>query len=212
MANHLAVVTADMVNSTLFTREQSTRWLNELIDTLRANSDFDWVFPPEIYRGDSFQCVLKTPTNVLKLAVLARAIMRVHSEKTDLRIAIGIGAADGLTDKAGTSDGEAFRLSGHLADNIRQQKARIGIVLSQPSEPMAASLDLLETIIGNWTSAQSEVTAALLQSENVIKLSERLSISQSAVSQRISASKWWAVNHFLETFPKHLALYTQQTS
>src|SRR4051794_31907391 len=106
--DQIAVITADMVNSTLFSREKTTLWLTELIATLKANSDFDWIFPPEIYRGDSFQCVVKTPATTLKLAVLARAIMRTHSDNTDLRIAIGIGVADGLTDRAGTSDGEAF--------------------------------------------------------------------------------------------------------
>lgn len=211
MIHPIAVITADMVNSTAFAREETTRWLNELITALKDNPDFNWIFPPEIYRGDSFQCVLQTPEMVLKLAILARAMMRAHSENTDLRIAIGIGSAQGLTDRAGTSDGEAFRLSGHLADHIRKQKARIGIVMSLPSEPLTASLDLLETIIGNWTSAQSDVVAALLQNQNITKISTQLSISQSAVSQRVAASKWWAVNQFLETFPKHLALYLTPT-
>ena len=209
MPQNIAVLTADMVNSTLFSREETTLWLTELIDSLKNNPDFDWVLEPEIYRGDSFQCVLKTPENVLKLAVLARVLLRKHSDKTDLRVAIGIGSGNELTDRAGTSDGEAFRLSGHLADNIRKQKARIGIAVSVPSEPMSATLDLLETIIGNWSPAQSEVVAALLQNENVTQISERLSVSQSAISQRLSASKWWAVDHFLSTFPQHLALYTK---
>jgi DNA-binding transcriptional ArsR family regulator len=208
MPNTIAVVTADMVNSTLFQRGETSSWLNELLDTLKDSPDYDWIMKPEIYRGDSFQCVLKTPENVLKLSVLARVLMRKHSEKTDLRIAIGIGTGDELTDRAGTSDGEAFRLSGHLADNIRKQKARIGIALPVSSEPLSATLDLLETIVGNWSPAQSEVIAALLQNESITKISERLAISQPAVSQRLSASKWWAVEHFLDTFPQHLALYT----
>lgn len=201
-----------MVNSTLFSREETTLWLSELMGALKENADFEWIFPPEIYRGDSFQCVLKSPDVALKLAVFARAIMRSHSEKTDLRVSIGIGTAEGLTDRVGTSDGEAFRLSGHLADNIKKQKARIGIVLPQSSEPLTASLDLLETIIGSWTTAQSEVAVALLKNENMTRISERLSVSQSAISQRVSASQWWAVSHFLETFPKHLALYTTQAT
>ncbi len=204
----IAVITADMVNSTQFGRTETTLWLNQLMDDLRMNSDFDWIFPPEIYRGDSFQCVLKSPEMALQMAVFARATMRAHHENTDLRVSIGIGTADALTDRVGTSDGEAFRFSGHLADHIKKQKARIGIVLAQPSEPLTASLDLLETIIGNWTTAQSEVAAGLLTGESITKISERLAVSQSAISQRVSASQWWAVHRFLETFPKNLALYT----
>jgi hypothetical protein len=207
--NH-AVITADMVNSTRFPREETAAWLEELIDLLRNHKSFIWALKPEIYRGDSFQGVLKNPAEAMRVAVLARAVMRAHDTKTDLRVAIGIGKIDPLTDRPGTSDGEAFRLSGHLADNIRKQKARIGIALPTPSEPLNASLDLLETLIENWTTAQSEVIAALLNHSNTTQIAEQLSISQPAVSQRIAASKWWAVEHFLTTFPKHLTLYTKR--
>ncbi|MCE6991692.1 SatD family protein [Dyadobacter sp. CY323] len=207
--NH-AVITADMVNSTRFSREETAAWLEELIALLREHKSFNWALKPEIYRGDSFQGVLKNPAEVMRVAVLARAVMRTHDINTDLRVAIGIGKIDPLTDRPGTSDGEAFRLSGHLADNIRKQKARIGIALPIPTEPLNASLDLLETLIENWTTAQSEVIAALLNHNNITQIAERLSISQSAVSQRIAASKWWAVENFLTTFPKHLALYTKR--
>jgi len=202
-----AVITADMVNSTHFSTEQTGGWLQELTTILGENSAFKWLLKPEIYRGDSFQAVLKNPEDALQVAVLARAIMKSHSTESDLRVAIGIGKTDLITDRAGTSDGEAFRLSGHLADNIRQQKARIGIALPISSEPLSAILDLLETLIENWTVAQSEVVTALLLKQNVKQISEKLSISQPAVSQRISSSKWWALEHFLSTFPQHIALY-----
>jgi len=207
-----AVVTADMVNSTLFSREETTLWLSDLLKMLRSNNDFQWILKPEIYRGDSFQGVLKNADEALRLAVFARAIMKSHAPSSDLRIAIGIGKTEQITDHPGTSDGEAFRLSGHLADNIRNQKARIAIAMKLPSEPLNSVLDLLETIIENWTVAQSEVVAALLLNKNITQISQTLSISQSAVSQRVMASNWWAVDHFLKTFPQHLALYLKPAS
>ena len=212
MENEIAVVTADMVNSTLFTREETNRWLKELIDLLKTDSTFDWVLKPEIYRGDSFQGVLKNPNACLRVAILSRAVIRSHAPNTDLRVAIGIGQAEQLSDRAGTSDGDAFRLSGHLADNIRKQKARIGIALNTPSEPLNSVLDLLETLIESWTPSQSEVIMALLQNETMTRIAERFSISQSAASQRAAAAKWWAIESFLTTFPKHLALYINTES
>ena len=204
-----AVVTADMVNSTHFSTEQTGKWLNDLIVILNNNTSFEWLLAPEIYRGDSFQGVLKNPGDSLKVAVLSRTIMKSYSPKSDLRIAVGIGTTDLLTDRPGTSDGEAFRLSGHLADNIRKQKAKIGIALPESSEPLNAIMDLLETLIENWTPAQSEVVTALIQNKNISEIVAQLSISQPAVSQRITSSKWWAIEHFLRTFPQHLALYTK---
>ncbi|MCF0054467.1 SatD family protein [Dyadobacter sp. CY356] len=202
-----AVITADMVNSTHFSTEQTGKWLEALIAIIHDNGSFKWLLKPEIYRGDSFQGVLENPEDTLKVAVLSRTIMRSYSPKSDLRIAIGIGTLDLLTDRPGTSDGEAFRLSGHLADNIKKQKARIGIALPQNSEPLNAIMDLLETLMENWTTAQSEVIAALIQNKNISEIVAQLSISQPAVSQRITSSKWWAMEHFLRTFPEHLALY-----
>lgn len=205
-----AVITADMVNSTQFSREESTAWLEELLAVLHQNQVFKWALKPEIYRGDSFQAVLKNSDEVMRMAILARACIRKHAPNADMRIAIGIGKAEQLTDRPGTSDGEAFRLSGHLADKIRQQKARIGIALSKPSEPLSATLNLLETVIENWTVAQSQVIEALLLGKNVTQIAEMLSISQSAASQRVSASKWWAIESFLANFPKQLSLYTKR--
>jgi len=205
-----AVITADMVNSTQFSREESTAWLEELLAVLHQNQVFKWALKPEIYRGDSFQAVLKNSDEVMRMAILARACIRKHAPNADMRIAIGIGKAEQLTDRPGTSDGEAFRLSGHLADKIRQQKARIGIALSKPSEPLSATLNLLETVIENWTIAQSQVIEALLLGKNVTQIAEMLSISQSAASQRVSASKWWAIESFLANFPKQLSLYTKR--
>jgi hypothetical protein len=207
--NH-AVFTADMVNSTSFSREDAARWLEELIQKLRDHNAFKWLLQPEIYRGDSFQGVLKNADEAVRAAVLARAIMRAHAPNADLRIAIGIGQTELLTERAGTSDGEAFRLSGHLADTIRQQKSRIAIALPAPSEPLTATLGLLEVLIEGWTTSQSEVIAALLNEKTVTQIAEQLSISQSAASQRIAAAKWWAIENFLSTFPRHLSLYTKR--
>lgn len=205
-----AVITADMVNSTQFSHEESTTWLEELLAILHQNQAFNWALKPEIYRGDSFQAVLKNPDEAMRMAILARACMRKHAPNADMRVAIGIGHTEQLTDRPGTSDGEAFRLSGRLADTIRQQKARIGIALPRPSEPLSATLDLLETVIENWTIAQSQVIEALLLGKNVTQIAEILSISQPAASQRVAASKWWAIDSFLTTFPKQLSLYTKR--
>jgi hypothetical protein len=205
-----AVITADMVNYTQFSREETAVWLEEMLTVLHQNQAFKWALRPEIYRGDSFQAVLKNPGEVIRMAILARACIRKHAPNADMRIAIGIGQTEQLTDRPGTSDGEAFRLSGHLADKIRQQKARIGIALPKPSEPLTATLDLLETVIESWTAAQSQVVEALLLGKNVTQIAEMLSISQPAASQRVASSKWWAIESFLATFPKQLSLYTKR--
>lgn len=204
-----AVITADVVNSTHFSPEETGSRLRKLISIL--SSDFEWVLKPEIYRGDSFQGVLRHPEDTLHLAILSRALMRAHEggkSETDIRIAIGIGKVAEMTDRPGTSDGEAFRLSGRLADTMKQRKARIAVALPAPSRPLDAVLDLLETLVEKWTPSQSEVIAGLLRNETISQIAERVSVSQPAVSQRVAAAKWWAIEHLLTTFPEHLKLYS----
>ncbi|WP_215239508.1 SatD family protein [Dyadobacter helix] len=213
MKIYSAVINADIVNSTYFSPEITSKWLEGLITLLKANQDLKWALPPEIYRGDSFQGVLENAGQALKAAILARAYLRskkYNQTETDIRVAIGIGGIEKLTDRPGTSDGEAFRLSGYLADRIKQQKAKIGIALPSPSQPLSAVMDVLETLVENWTAPQSEVITGLLNNETVSLIAERLKISQSAVSQRINASKWWAADHLIQTFPDHIHLYTHQ--
>ncbi len=200
------VITADIVNSTRFPPEVIGAWLTEALTTLQSFPG-TWLLPPEVYRGDSFQGVLAGPEQALRIAVLARALLRSKSVETDLRIAIGIGRIHHLTDRPGTSDGEAFRLSGQLADTLRQQRARIGIALPHPAAALQDVLNLLEAVIENWTSAQSEVIAGLLTGETINLIARRLAISQSAASQRAAAARWWALEPILVTFPQLLTPY-----
>ena len=209
MNANLAVITADMVNSTRFPSKKIGIWLTDLLDQLRNNPTFEWELKPEIYRGDSFQGVLKTPQEALRVAILSRTIVRSYATGTDLRVAIGIGSVELITDRPGTSDGEAFRLSGRLADQMRDRKSKIAFSLPKPSPSLDSMMDLLETLIEGWTTAQCEVIHALLQNESIGQIAEKLSISQPAVSQRASSAKWWAIESLLATYPAHLALYNK---
>lgn len=209
MSKNVAVITADMVNSTNFSSEKTGAWLEKLLEELRNSPAFEWELKPEIYRGDSFQGILKTPEAALRAAILSRVITRSLAAGVDLRVAIGIGSAELITDRPGTSDGEAFRLSGRLADQMRERKAKIAFALPKPAPSLDSMMDLLETLIEGWTMAQCEVIHALLQNETISQIAEKLSISQPAVSQRVSSAKWWAIESILTTYPAHLALYTK---
>lgn len=195
---NIVVLTADLVNSTHFPPEETERRLSGLLERLQA--EIDWKLRPEIYRGDSFQGVLKNPGQALYASVLARALLKAGNPLWDLRVALGVGHADRLTDRPGTSDGEAFRLSGQLADVMKKEKARIALALPVASEPVQAVLTLLEAVVEKWTSAQAEVTVRLLTGSTMNETAEALKISQSAVSQHAQAARWWAVEPLIQTF------------
>lgn len=194
------VLTADMVNSTSFPPEETEQRLSSLLRRLQAEAE--WQLKPEIYRGDSFQGVLRSPEQALYVSLLARAFLKAEAPDLDLRVAIGIGTMERLTDRSGTSDGEAFRLSGQLADNMKKNRARIAIALPGPVEPLQSVLTLLEAIVEKWTVPQAEVVLGLLTGLNRNEIAELLKISQPAVSQHASAAKWWAVEPIIHDFSK----------
>ena len=207
MNKKYAVITADLVNSTRFSSEITTDWLQKLSIILQNDPALKWTLAPEIYRGDSFQAVLKNPEMVMHAAIICRAFIKAQKKgaiETDIRIAIGIGSIENLTNRPGTSDGKAFRLSGQLADVIKNQNARIGIKLEQESITVDLIMNLLETVIENWTASQSETVFNLMQHKSINQIAEELQISQSAVSQRAKSAKWWAVEQLLQDFPEIL--------
>lgn len=207
MKNLIAVITADMVNSTRFSSEETGKWLHLLLEEIRSERQEKWLLKPEIYRGDSFQGILENPEDALKMAMLARVLMRSNAPGADLRVAIGIGTTNLITDRPGTSDGEAFRLSGRLSDQMRERHARIAFALPTPVPFLDAAMDLLETLMDRWTVPQCEVIHRLLMQESITQIAGKLAISQSAVSQRVASAKWWAIESLLNSYPKQLQLY-----
>jgi len=198
-----AVMTADMVGSTNYppgeVNRLLTHWLVELEEHVA------WLVSPEIFRGDSFQGVLKNLEEVMRAAILARALSR--REGADLRIAIGIGPVDRLAERSGISDGEAFRLSGQRADTLKAERAKIAVALPVEAAPVDAVLTLLESVIEKWTAAQAAVIVHLLKGETFTVAARELGISQSAVSQHAQAARWWAVDPLIRTFHQLIKIY-----
>jgi DNA-binding CsgD family transcriptional regulator len=192
------VLTADLVNSTRFSSEETNEKLSGLLKRLR--SEKEWLLSPEIYRGDSFQGVLVNIDQAIRASVLSRALLKATGSEWDLRIALGLGKIDRLTNRPGTSDGEAFRLSGRLADVMKKDKARIALALPVASDPLSAVLTLLESVLEKWTAAQAAVMVGLLTGAGMKEIAEMQNISQSAVSQHAAAARWWAVEPLLNHF------------
>src|SRR5690606_15714950 len=78
-----AVFTADIVGSTQHAPEETQWQLTSLISAL--DREVSWILHPEIYRGDSFQGVLASTEEMLRTAILARALMKQQGPKWDLR-------------------------------------------------------------------------------------------------------------------------------
>ena len=133
----VAVLTADLIDSSLYEEQV----LQEVLDTLKQEfKDITLEYKEDnvrlqIYRGDSFQGIIKKPEDALKIALqIKTAINRIHLKDTvknkayskiaDFKIAIGIGEQDLEREAISESNGPAFQFSGRTLDEMKAENRK----------------------------------------------------------------------------------------
>ena len=113
-----SVITADIINSTKLSKHD----LRKLIKTL---SRIFGQHQHEFFRGDSFQLLVRSPTESLLILLQARtAVMKMFDESSipvnDIRASISIGTITPPVKSLSTAPGEAFTLSGRAFDTLEK--------------------------------------------------------------------------------------------
>ena len=218
-----AVITGDIVQSTKLKVEEKT-WLIKNLQKILKQWDKDFGTRSEIFRGDSFQCLIEEPKNALRFALLIRTYLRslnpseaydIYTKKQretvktvmytqwlfDTRMAIGIGEVDPPMNKVLLSDGEAFQLSGRKLDTLKNGRQMLAIKTTDGNEPeLSTEIILLDYIVSKATALQCEVINQKLLGYTEIEISKNLKIGQSAVNQRSVSSGWNVIQVALERY------------
>lgn len=208
----IAVISADLLSSTNYSSELLERVLTALNEEFKLikkdseNTEF------EIFRGDSFQGIVK-PEDALKIALLIKtSINRLHSQESknsnsfrkeaDLRMSIGIGSYDFKRDSILESNGQAFQLSGRTLDEMKNEgrKLKLSTPVENINQEFNTSLFLFEVIADKWSTASAEVIYYLLQGMKETDIAAEIGISQSAVNQRKKAAGWDAIEILVERY------------
>lgn len=214
--NVYAVITGDIIKSSNIKENERSHLLDELKSSLHKINERlirEDKPPAEIYRGDSFQIVLRQPEQALLIGLILRAKLRsiTASEKKetvnywDARISIGVGGIHYQADKIVESDGEAFQLSGRGLDEMRKkQSLSIGTIWPEVNEELEVACALAETIINRWTVSQAKVIYPyLLENKTQQELAQEFDITQGAVSQRLTeAGNMDAIKLFIQRYEK----------
>jgi hypothetical protein len=199
-----SIITADIVNYTKLAQSSEGNLIDDFTKWTKKTSIFSEV-KYEVFRGDSFQCIIPNLNQALKISLLNRAyFLRLSKNQNglDLRQSIGIGGVDSLKKTLSRSDGEAFRYSGRSFDEMDKKGNRIVFKSSFPEidAELNTSLTLLEAIIQGWTSTQAEVFFYKLQGKKEKEIAEQLNISQPAVNRHLKAVSWSAIERLLNRF------------
>jgi hypothetical protein len=218
-----AVITGDIIHSTrmddksrVLLTKAIARFLKELEKAFQVKS--------EMFRGDSFQCLVPKVEDALTVALLIKTRIRslnpseLHSVKPknkagkaksvyftnwvfDARLAIGIGEVPKTVKELATTSSEAFFLSGHLLDEMKSRKQSIDIDTEDKySDELETEMILLDNIIARTTALQCEVIHWKLWGLPEVDIANKLGIGQSAVNQRSNSGSWNAINAMVERF------------
>jgi hypothetical protein len=170
----------------------------------------------DVFRGDSWQVIVRRPEDALFAAVYFRAAGRASVAEFDTRVGIGIGAIE-YEGSGGVSTGygSAYTLSGRTLDEMpRDRRIQVASADLNTTPLLDASLHLLDRIAGQWTASQARVIAASMSGRSQEEIGAAWAprpISQQAVAQHVARASWHAVDHLLTAWDQHISAQTATT-
>ena len=206
----IAVITGDIVNSTEIDLVNKKIFFAALSSYLKEIEEYYQV-KIEIFRGDSFQCVIPNIQDALQISLEILTFIRSISPSKEplsasvmgynVRISVGIGEMDFVQDSALTSDGTAFRLSGRQLDDMKGKKQYL-MIASDDNYHRELQMEsaLLDVILSNNTIQQNEVMNRKLRGSIEKDIAEALKIKQPAVNQRLKAGNWHIIDLMLKYY------------
>lgn len=189
-----AVITADIVNSTLPVPKPGKKLVTQLSAVLKS-----YLF--EFYRGDSFQVYVKDASAALKLAFQLRTAVRKLSAVYDVRISIGIGKVTGVVKLLRTANSEAFVLSGRTFDLLKDDQR---LCIQSADEKANTALRVIgafsDYLVKKLTAKQAEVVFELLKEQSQTAVANKLKITQSTVNKHAQSAGWMEMEKMLREY------------
>lgn len=186
----IAVISGDVIGS----REGDvSSWMEVLKKILSAygKSPAKW----EIYRGDSFQCVIPVEL-ALDAAFKIKAQLKSATGK-DVRLAIGIGDETFKADHVTQSNGSAYVRSGQALDLLKRSSMAINSGQAKFDQNFNIMLSLMTKFADGWTPTVAEVVLEKLRdrSRTQVQIAKGLGKAQSTISAAFSRG---AINELIE--------------
>lgn len=164
----------------------------------------------DVFRGDSFQALVRQPEDALLLSVILRAGLRRYSRGSsvndawDARISIGVGHTEIKNNvNLGEMTGEAFVRSGQSLDKMKKEGSRLKITTGdeETDKEFGASCPLADAIMSRWTTSQSEaIYPYLLKKKTQNEIGRALDTTQRAISKRFESANLQSMTCFFNRY------------
>lgn len=199
-----AVLTADIVNSTKLSRPEYKKLMKSLELILQNHQH-------EFFRGDSFQVLVKTAEDALRVLLLSRiaAIKLSETPITDIRASIGVGNIKLPVKSFQTASGDLFVLSGRAFDKLAKDE-RLIIVCDEKNKAVNSALRIISQFIDylfqRLTIKQAAVVYELLMERTQIDTAKRLKKSQATIHKHIHSAGWPEIARLLTEYKNLITL------
>lgn len=206
----IAVLTADLIDSTRYSKNILSFIIEELQREFEALSrEYEDQMRFALFRGDSFQGVLKDPLLALTVALRLKATVKKAQPDPqiskgmipvgDVRIAIGIGQGEFPQGPISTANDQAYQFSGKLLDGMKEMGSKTSIQFADPdlNAEFFVHFSFLDNLIDRWTVASSEVVYYLLKGLKEQEIADILDRSQAAINLRKKAASWQEIKFLM---------------
>ena len=208
------VITGDIIESSAI----QIKYRDFLLKSIREIADELSVIEPlriEMFRGDSFQAVIDSPENAMKIAVLLRAGLKGHTPKEckkpwDARLSIGVGTISYHADNTVLSDGEAFQYSGRTLDEMGKRRLVVKTRWADVNEELQVSGAFADEVVSSWSVPQSQAAyQALLYNISQKEIANKFQKSAQNISKLLGAAKVNLVQMYIDRYHKLISNLTK---
>jgi hypothetical protein len=201
-----AVITADIVNSTRLPKTEYKKLIKNLNVVLQDHQY-------EFFRGDSFQVLVKSPADALRLLLHTRTTaMKISGSAmpvADIRGSIGIGNVKLPVKSFQAASGDVFILSGRAFDKMAKDE-RLVIICDEKNLAVNSGLKVISQFIDylfqRLTFKQAAVVYELLMDKTQIDTAKKLKKSQATVHKHTQAAGWPEIEKLLTEYKKLVTL------
>lgn len=198
----IAVLTGDIVDSSRIPEAQRGAMLDRLEGALARLAPL----AQQIFRGDAFQAALPDPERCLDAALELQLRMEdpgfAAGPPRELRLGLGLGEVSAAAgEPIGRWSGRAFVQAAAALSSLDGTGGR-RLALRSPWPALDAELQvelaLLDALRRRWTPEQRAAVQGGLAGRTQAEQAEDLGVSQPAVSQRLRAAGWDALQRLRE--------------
>lgn len=212
MKRLFGIISSDVVNSTSLDRAAIIQLRKDIYNNLfRDLAEIQSSFWGRVVRGDTIECCISQAQYSFRIALLTKCWMKNWAEsnggssvmcRMGLRCSIGIGTMRIVDTKEDLLDGDAIYIAGRNLDYITGKSIPIAFGMNTShtdvEDLIESNLLLLDTLLCELTSRQSDVLYYKLMGYSEIKISRILGISQTAVNLRSKNAGWQQIKASLK--------------